>query len=83
MTTVKQATENRQFIPANEFFALLRTNQDFSDWMCRRINELDMELNHDFYIFLDMEAARELSKIETFHDKSAHKLLNSILKENE
>jgi phage anti-repressor protein len=67
MTTIKQS--DKQFIPASEFFAALKTNQDFSDWIIRRIYDLEMELNEDFYIFLDLEAARELSKIESFREE--------------
>jgi phage anti-repressor protein len=80
MTTQIQTNSDGRFIRADEFFALLRTNLEFSDWLCRRIHEFDMKFNQDIYIFLDLESAKELSKIETFQDRSAHKRFNSILK---
>jgi phage anti-repressor protein len=82
MTALTQTNSNKQFIPAGEFFALVRTSQDFTEWLCRRIYDFEMELNHDFYIFLSSEAVRELSKMETFRDRNAHKLITDILKEN-
>jgi phage anti-repressor protein len=77
MKTVKQ--NKKQFIPATEFYSLLKTNQEFVDWIIRRIYDFDMEINQDFCIYIDRKAAEELSRIETFANKEAREKLNEIL----
>jgi phage anti-repressor protein len=77
MTTIKQS--DKQFISAIDFFSMLKTNQDFSKWIVRRIYDLKLEINHDIHIYLSDEVIMELSKIETFNDGSARKQINKIL----
>jgi phage anti-repressor protein len=79
MTTV-QASIDKQLILANDFFALLKTSDDFLEWMYRRITDFDMKINHDFYIFLDSEAVKELAGYETFYDREARKSVNKAVK---
>jgi phage anti-repressor protein len=79
MTTAKYKESDKRLILANDFFDLVKTKEDFLEWMYRRILNFDMEVNHDFYIFLDVEAAKELSRFESFKDKKALEKINRIL----
>ncbi|MDR0682038.1 MAG: antA/AntB antirepressor family protein [Dysgonamonadaceae bacterium] len=78
MTTVKETTTNKQLILANDFFELIKTKEDFTEWLYRRISEFEMEFNADFCIFIDAEAAIEIAKYETFRDTEAKERLNKI-----
>jgi phage anti-repressor protein len=79
MTTAKYKESDKTLILANDFFDLVKTREDFSEWLYRRISDFDMEVNHDFYIFLDVEAAKELSGYETFKDKKDLEKIRRVL----
>jgi hypothetical protein len=63
---------------ANDFFSLLKTKEDFCSWMYSRIVTLEMELNHDFYIFIPASVAKELSRIESFKDERTRHMIKEM-----
>jgi phage anti-repressor protein len=77
--TAVQIQNNKRLILANDFFALLKTKEDFMEWMYRRITDREMEANSDFYIFINSEAIAELSKHESFRDAESKKQLQEII----
>ncbi|MDR2057657.1 MAG: hypothetical protein LBP83_05140 [Dysgonamonadaceae bacterium] len=81
MTTVKTEIVEKQLILANDFFDLLKNSdkENFIEWMYRRITQFDMELNHDFFIFIDAEAVKELAKYESFKHTEDREKINNII----
>jgi hypothetical protein len=84
MTTVTTKTpEGKQLILANDFFDLLKTKENFLEWLYRQITTRDMEFNYDFYIFLDADAVKELARYESFKDKTKREMIEKQLANNE
>jgi phage anti-repressor protein len=78
MTTVREINTGKQMILANDFFKLLKTKEDFMDWMYQRITKYEMELNNDFFLFLPLDAVKELSRYETFQDARTRELIEQL-----
>jgi hypothetical protein len=60
-------------IPADEMFQALNRKSEgrdsFRNWMADRITSLEMEEGEDYFLFINVKSAREMSRYETIPEQ--------------